>query len=392
MERRFIGKRMTRTLIKNVSVVTLENIQENHSILLDDQHIESIFPTSQMPPLQADRELDGRGSWACAGLIDVHIHGFGGHGPEQNSAEDLWAMSDLLARHGVTAFCPTLYCAQPQRMCQQLEKLVPVIGREKGAQILGFHLEGPFISPQKPGAMKPQDIVAPDVKIMEELYRAAHGHITQITLAPELENIAPVIRFCLQHHIVAQAGHTNATYEEFRRGVTMGVTHATHAFNAMSAFNQRAPGAIGAVLMSPDVSCEIIGDGIHVHPQLISFLRRVKQPEQIVLVTDALTPTAQQQGPFVANADKVILEGGVWRRETDHVITGSALTMAHGVKNLVSWGYPLPQALRCASANPAQILQLKNRGQLAPGFQADITLLKSDFTPQAVFIRGRQVW
>lgn len=383
---------MTRLLIKNISVITLDNVQENGSILVQDEHIETVAPREQLSGVKADREIDGTGLWACAGLIDVHIHGFGGHGPENGTVEDLWAMSDVLARHGVTSFCPTLYCAQPEKLRQQLTMLTAALGKEKGAQILGFHLEGPFISPQKPGAMKPQDIVSPDVKIIEKLYEAAQGHLTQMTLAPERENITPVVEFCLTHHIVPQAGHTNATYEEFCHGVTVGVRHATHAFNAMSAFNHRAPGAAGAVLMNPEVSCEIIGDGVHVHPHLISFLRTVKKPDQIVLITDALTPTQQSHGPFMANGDEVCLEGGVWRRKTDHVITGSALTLPQGIKNLVAWGYPLPQAVRCANANPAQLLQLKNRGQLAPGFLADITLLKPDFTPYATFVRGKQIF
>ena len=159
----------------------------------------------------------------------------------------------------------------------------------------------------------------------------------------------------------------------------------------MSPFTQRAPGVMGAVLMCPEVSCEIIADGVHVHPQIISFLRTVKEAGKIILVTDALLPTAQPAEPYVANGEEVIFEGGVWRRRTDKVTAGSALTMTKGIENLVKFGYPLPQAVRCASYNPAQLLHLKNRGQLAPGFQADITLLNPDFTPKAVFIEGKQV-
>jgi N-acetylglucosamine-6-phosphate deacetylase len=168
----------------------------------------------------------------------------------------------------------------------------------------------------------------------------------------------------------------------------MGIKHVTHAFNAMRPFNHREPGAAGGVLMRPDVSCEFIGDGVHVHPQIISFLRRVKNEDKLVLITDALMPTAQPNGPFIPNTDRVVFEGGVWRRESDKVITGSALTLPQGIKNLVTWGYPLPQAVRCATANPAALLQLKNRGQIARGFQADILLLNKDFSPEKLFIGG----
>lgn len=382
---------MTRLLIKNARIVMLDRVVENGAILLDGHMIADILPANQTGTITADTQVDANGAWAVPGLIDTHIHGFGGFGPEQGTPEALLNMSLALARQGISAFCPTLYATHPSKLTQLLHTLVTAIGHERGAQILGFHLEGPFISPAKPGAMKPQDIVSPDVKIMQELYEAAQGKITAVTLAPELENIAPVVQFCLQHHIVAQAGHTNATYDEFCRGIDMGITHVTHAFNAMRAFNHREPGAAGGVLMRQDVSCEFIGDGVHVHPQIISFLRHVKSEDKLVLITDALTPTAQPNGPFIANGDQVVFEGGVWRRASDKVITGSALTLPQGIKNLVAWGYSLPQAVRCATANPAARLQVKNRGQLARGFQADILLLNQDIVPLHLFIQGRQI-
>lgn len=379
---------MTRLLIKNARIVMLDRVLENGALLVDGNKIADIFPTEQAATVTADTQLDAHGAWAIPGLIDTHIHGFGGFGPEQGTPEALLNMSLALAKQGVCAFCPTLYATHPTKLTQLLRTLVPAIGQEKGARILGFHLEGPFISPAKPGAMKPQDIVSPDVQIMQALYEAAQGHITAITLAPELENIAPIVQFCLQHHIIPQAGHTDATYDEFCRGIDMGIRHVTHAFNAMRPFNHREPGAAGGVLMRPDVSCEFIGDGVHVHPQIISFLRRVKSEDKLVLITDALTPTAQPNGPFIANGDRVVFEGGVWRRESDKVITGSALTLPQGIKNLVAWGYSMGQAVRCATANPAALLQLKNRGQIARGFQADILLLNKDFAPEKLLIGG----
>ena len=373
--------------LDHVTLITPQEIKENQTLYVQGGRM----AVSQVHDAPAAHVLDAQGAYALPGLIDLHIHGFAGHGPELGSVEELWEMSRALVKYGVTAFCPTLYCAQPMQMQALLTKLAPAIGQEPGAKILGFHLEGPFISPQKPGVMRPQDIVSPQVEILTQLYQAAQGKIAIMTLAPELKDIGPIIDFCLQHHILPQAGHTNATYEEFIEGVRHGVSHATHAFNAMSPFTQRAPGAAGAVLMCPEVSCEIIADGVHVHPKIISFLGRVKREDQLVLVTDALLPTQQEQGPFVANGENVVFEGGVWRRETDRVIAGSALTMVQGIKNLVDFGFSLPQAVRCATANPAQRLGLADRGSLEPGSRADILLLRPDFTPLATFINGKQM-
>ena len=380
---------MADLLLENITLLTPQGPRANQALLIQNGQVSAVLDSAQKPALPNTRVFDGQGAYALPGLIDLHIHGFAGHGPEKGP-EELLAMSQALARVGVTAFCPTLYCARPEAMQRLLQQLAPAVGREQGARILGFHLEGPFISPHKPGVMKPQDIVAPDVRILEQLYQAADGKIAAVTLAPELPNIAPVIDFCLQHHILPQAGHTNATYEEFIAGVRQGVTHATHAFNAMSPFTQRAPGAAGAVLMCPEVSCEMIGDGVHVHPKIISFLRTVKKEDQLVLITDALLPTGQPQGPFWANGEEVVLEGGVWKRKTDRVIAGSALTMLQGIKNLVDFGYPLWQAVQCATLNPAKRLGLTERGTLTPGAWADITLLRPDWTLLATFIQGKQ--
>ena len=377
-------------LLENIRIVTQEKILQQHGIFVQEGKIAALYPLEKRPTTDAPVS-DGKNAYALPGLIDLHIHGFAGHGPELGTPEELLAMSSELAKYGVTAFCPTLYCAKPDEMKALLEKLAPAFGQETGAKMIGFHLEGPFISPAKPGVMKPQDIAPADVNVLAELYQTAQGHISSMTLAPELKNIGPVIDFCNAHHILMQGGHTNATYEEFLKGAQLRVRHATHLFNAMSPLQHRAPGAAGAVLMTPEISCEIIADGVHVHPALVNFVGRVKPAGKVVLVTDALLPTGQAQGPFYANGEEVIFDGGVWKRKADKVIAGSALTMARGIKNLVDFGFSLPQATRCASTNPAEIIGLKSMGKLEVGYQADITLLDEYFEPVNTFINGKKV-
>ncbi len=385
---------MTDTFIlTRVRAVTDNTVLNNASVWVENGLIRRVFSeTEPWPPQTHDLpHLDGNNAYAFPGLIDLHIHGFAGFGPENGTPEDLNNMSLELAKQGVTAFCPTLYCGKPEDMERLLRALAPAAGTEQGAKILGFHLEGPFISPAKPGVMKPQDISPADLDVFKRLYEAAEGKIASVTLAPELPGILPVIEFCLTHHILLQAGHTNATYDEFLAGVAHGVTHATHLFNAMRPFTHRAPGAAGAVLMHPDISCEIIADGVHVHPDVVSFLKRIKPAENIVLVTDALKPTGQTKGPFVANGEEVIFDGGVWKRKADGVIAGSALTMARGIQNLVDFGYSLPEAAACASSNPARLMNLPKTGKLAAGFAADITLLDEHFNPVKTFIGKKEV-
>lgn len=380
-------------VLQNVRAVLKDGLLQNASIWVENGYIRRIFRAEETLPqtLNALPHTDGQNTLALAGFIDLHIHGFAGFGPEQETTQALWEMSARLAREGVCAFCPTLYCGKPQEMERLLRTLAPALGKETGARILGFHLEGPFISPAKPGVMKPQDIAPADINVFKRLYDAAEGKIAAMTLAPELAGIGPVIEFCLERGILPQAGHTNATYDEFLSAAARGVTHATHLFNAMSPFTHRAPNAAGAVLLHPEISCEIIADGVHVHPDVVSFLKRIKPIENIVLVTDALKPTGQPEGPFIANGEEVIFDGGVWKRKADGVIAGSALTIARGVKNLVDFGYTLDEAAACASANPARLMKLPQTGRLAEGFTADIVLLDGNFKPVKTFIQGREI-
>lgn len=391
MDLKYLGRYMNIKIIENVTLITPVDILRGRGILIKNGKIASVFRMTEKPEIPEAEVFDGENHYALAGMIDLHIHGFGGHGVETGTQKDLLAMSDILAKNAVTAFCPTLYCAKPADMIALIKKLAPAIGKEKGAKIIGFHLEGPFISPKKPGVMKPEDIAPADVELFKKLYEAAEGKIASVTLAPELKNIEPIIDFCREHKILIQAGHTNATYEEFVTGIRQGIRHATHLFNAMSPFTQRAPGAAGAVLMSPEVSCEIIADGVHVHPAIVNFLRTAKPLKNILLVTDALMPTAQEKPPFIANGEEVVFENGVWKRKSDGVIAGSGLTMAQGIKNLVSFGYTLPQAVQCATVNPARLLGLNKKGLLEEEKDADIVLLDKDFTPRATFIAGEKI-
>ncbi len=381
---------MSHQLIINARVITPEKVLPDHCIEIKDGKIAAVFACQRLQALEKEVEVwDANDAYAAPGLLDLHIHGFAGFGPELGTQQALLQMSLELAKHGVSAFCPTLYCGQPQQMRQIIENTVGAFGKEQGARLLGYHLEGPFISPQKPGVMKPQDITPIDMAVLEELWQAARGHIAIMTAAPELAGIEQLAAFCQEKHILLQAGHTNATYEEFLHGAELGIKHTTHLFNAMSSFNHRAPGAAGAALMKPDISAEIIADGVHVHPDVVNFLGRIKPQQNIILITDALRPTAQPNPPFLANQEEVVFEGGVWKRASDRVIAGSALTMLQGIKNLVHFGFTLPHATACATANPARLLGLKDKGTLAAGMDADITVFDRQFHPVRTFLSGR---
>ena len=198
---------MGKTLILNARIITAQKVLPNYCVEITDGKISRIFPCDQLDSWEKDTEIfDSNGAYLSAGLVDMHIHGFAGYGPELNTPQALLKMSELLAQQGVTAFCPTLYCNRPQEMLRTVENTVEAFGQEKGAHLLGYHLEGPFISPQKPGVMKPQDISPIDIPALEKIYHAASGHIANITAAPELPNISSLVDFCREKNILLQAG------------------------------------------------------------------------------------------------------------------------------------------------------------------------------------------
>ena len=212
--------------------------------------------------------------------------------------------------------------------------------------------------------------------------------ISNMTVAPELKNMRDLALYCIKKGIVLQAGHTDAAYENMVEGMQAGILHSTHFFNAMSRLHHRNPGAVGAIMIHPDMSCEIIADGIHVHPELIRLLLRGKPVNKVVLVTDALKPTAQAGGPLVANNEEVLLEDGTFKK-TDGVFAGSCLTMMKGIQNLVSWEIPIEQAVQMASINPATILGFHNKGVLIPGHDADITVFDKQYNVLLTMVGGR---
>jgi N-acetylglucosamine-6-phosphate deacetylase len=222
-----------------------------------------------------------------------------------------------------------------------------------------------------------------------ELHREASAdHIVNMTVAPELKGMRELALYCVKHKIVLQAGHTNALYEHMVEGMQVGILHSTHMFNAMSQMHHRNPGAVGAVLIHPEMSCEIIADGIHVHPDLVRLLVRDKSVDKIVLVTDALKPTEQQNGNLIANGEEVVYHDGCFHRKKDDVIAGSALTMISGVKNLISFGLPVDQAVKFASMNPARIMKYSQQGALIPGYDADLVVFDKYSNILATVIKG----
>ena len=264
-------------------------------------------------------------------------------------------------------------------MIYGIRNITAAIGVEEGARVQGLHLEGPFISQARRGVQLPEYIKDVDINLMKKFIKASRGFISVMTIAPELKHMRELAIFSLKQGIVLSAGHTDATYQNMMEGMQAGILHSTHFFNAMRPLKHRDPGCVGAILLNNSLSCEIIADGVHVHPDLIKLLLRDKPVSKIVLVTDALKPTEQKKGELFANGERVVAAGGCFHRSADGVIAGSSLTMIRGVQNLVSFGFPLADAVSCATINPAQVMGYRFKGCLVPGRDGDVVVFDSGF-------------
>ena len=376
--------------IHNATVLNGFTTMKNCAVLIKQHKIVDVFNEARFAKKTFKPDtlfIDAKGAYVAPGFIDSHIHGFGGYGTDDYNSESILKMSELLTEYGVTGFIPTLYSAPKDEMMKGIRAIVDAMGKEKGAKILGMHLEGPFISPDRLGVQTPDSLSPVDLNLMEELWTAAEGHIINMTVAPELKNMRELALYCVSKGIVLQAGHTNATYAQMVEGMQVRIFHVTHLFNAMSRMHHRDPGAVGAVFIHPELSCEVIADGIHINSDIIKFLVACKTLDKIVLVTDALKPTKQKKKPLIANGEEVYLDKCFYRK-SDNVIAGSALTMIESVKNIVSYGFTVEQAIHMASTNPARILRRDHLGLIAPGYDADLVILNKNLTILHTIIKG----
>lgn len=384
---------MNRIVLYNATVFTGVTKVERSAVLIEDGIIADVFSEKRFAQksFSPGTDLyDLEGAYLGAGLIDTHIHGLHGHGTDDLTVEAIVAMSDALVDYGVTSFCPTIYPQQDEDFFASIKASTDAMGRETGAEILGLHLEGPFINPEKRGVQIPEYMKAVDLSLMEEYYRMARGQITNMTVAPELKNMRELALYCAKKGIVLQAGHSSASYDQMREGMEAGITHATHFFNAMRKMHHRDPGLVGAILIHPELTCELIADGEHVHPAIVQLLVKEKAADKICLVTDAIKPTNQNGGCLLANQEKVYLgEDKVFHRKKDDVIAGSALTLNRGVGNMVEWGISPTDALLMASYSPANILGFhKEIGSLLPGRKANLAVFDRDFNAVATLVNG----
>lgn len=375
--------------LHNANVLTGFSVMPRCAVLIDGKKIVDVYNEERFNQKKFSNDVkvvDVQGAYIMPGFIDTHIHGIGGYGTDDGNPQSILNMSKTLAEYGVTSFIPTCNAFPEKQLIKNIHAIVDAMGHEQGSTILGLHLEGPFLSPKRIGAQATNGLSEVDLNYMKRLYKAADKHLINMTVAPELKGMRELALYCSGKGIILQAGHTDATYDQMLEGMQANIMHVTHLFNAMRPMHHREPGVVGAALIHSELSCEIIGDGVHVNPNLVNLLLKCKPLSQIVMITDALYPAKTD----LSMAPDLYLDKCFYRKE-DHVMNGSAISMLDGFRNLISWGIPIEKAVRMTSTNPAQIMKQKNIGLLIPGNDADIIVLDKNLDLIYTIIKGKFV-
>lgn len=364
----------------------------NGFMQIREMKIEQIGSMSDYHPHPGERVIDLQGMTAVPGFIDVHIHGAAGADAMDGEISSLQTMAEVLPQEGTTSFLATTMTQSDENISKALTSAAQFIGQHQRpgqSEVLGVHLEGPFLNPKMAGAQLPECMIPPDKILFAKWQRIAQGMIKQVTMAPELEGGLEFIRFLKSQGVVVSIGHSAVTFFEVKQAVKAGATQVTHLFNQMRGLHHREPGVAGAALLLDELYAELIADGIHVCPEMVQFAYLNKK-DRLILMTDSMRAKCLQNGEYDLGGQKVLVQGQTAVLENG-ALAGSVLKLCDAVKNVLDCceGSSLEDIIRMTAENPAKQLNMYERkGSLRAGKDADIVVLDKHFNVFMTFCRG----
>ncbi|MCM1188683.1 MAG: N-acetylglucosamine-6-phosphate deacetylase [bacterium] len=354
-------------IIKNGTVFL-----EDKTFAVKDIYVENGRIAENSSLVTDDTVIDASGLYVLPGLIDIHSHGAVGYDFSDGNTDGLKEILKYEYSHGITSYCPTSMTVEKEKIKEIFSSVKNWREEEGMSHIVGFNMEGPFLDVSKKGAHREECILLPDVSFFRECNASCGGKIRLVTLAPNIDGAEEFIRE-LKDETVISLGHSAADYDTAKKAFEAGASHVTHLFNAMNPLSHRAPGLIGAAAERSDCYAELICDGIHVHESMVRAAFRLF-PERIVLISDSMRAAGMENGTYDLGGQQVTVDGRLATLK-DGTIAGSVTNVFDGMKNAVSFGIPLGEAIAAATANPAKSIGIYDiAGSLTPGKRADILL------------------
>jgi len=364
-------------------------------VLIEGQKIIAAGRQTNIAIPEAAQVIEAGDKTIVPGFIDLHHHGAVGAGADEGAAA-VQKIGQYLVKTGTTSWLPTVWT---------LESLHGIVQAKKegtgGADVLGIHMEGPFLSPKGIAAADGFEnrLQKPSIQSFQQFMEAAEGNLRLMGVAPELEGALELIREMRRVGVVPAIAHTKGTYEQFMKAVEAGARHVTHTYNVMTGLHHRKPGAVGGALSCDQVTAELIADGYHVSPPAMDILIRCKGPEQVAVITDNVPLAGLPDGTYSMYGGTVVKKGGISRLEgstsdMDGTMAGSEWPLNHNVHNLVDLvGVTLPNAIRMATLTPATIIGLDTlKGSIEPGKDADLAIVDEAVQVYLTMVRGQVVY
>ena len=379
---------MKKTIL--ISTITIADAMDDSFV--GDVFLENGKITETAPSISkaADVHIDAAGkNWTLVpGFIDVHIHGAAGFDVMDATPEALNGMADALPKEGTTSFLATTMTQSDKAISAALQNASRFQAGDAQAEMLGVHLEGPFISAEQPGAQPVEHIIVPSTDLFLKWQELSGNRIKVVTLAPETEGGFEFIKRLTADGVLASIGHSDGTWLEMQQALRAGASRVTHLYNQMSAFHHRDPGVIGTALLEDQLNAEIIADFIHSHPKSIELAYRQKGAERLVLITDAMRAKGLEPGIYqLAGQDVIVTETDA--RLKSGALAGSILTMDAALKNVHSCTHcTISELVAMTSANAAKELGLANKGRIEAGKDADLVVLDENLDVQLTICRG----
>lgn len=373
----------------------LENeVAESIYILIENEKIKEMGPIQTLPSHLKDvQQIEiPEGQIVVPGFIDVHIHGAAGADTMDASIEALETIAKALPAEGTTSFLATTITQKHENIENALKNAAHYLKghNESGkADILGVHLEGPFINAKRAGAQPMEYIIDPDIELFKQWQELAEGSIKLVTVAPELENGLNFVSYLNENNVIASIGHSDAIYEEMEKAVQAGAKQVTHLFNGMRGIHHREAGVAGSALLFKELMVEMIADGIHVRPEVMKLVLNAKGPKGMIMITDSMRAKCLKNGVYDLGGQDVSVADGK-ALLANGTLAGSILKMNDSVKNILEAAdISLSDAVLMASVNPAKQLNVyDHKGSISIGKDADITILSNEYKVEMTFCRG----